>query len=80
VTRLLALALAIALGLAGCGFGEGEAQEGGADLRVTKDFGNEQIAAKKIDTVHEDESVMRLLQSGSSPIAAQRTGRCTAAT
>jgi uncharacterized protein DUF4430 len=63
VTRLLALALAIALGLAGCGFGEGEAQEGGADLRVTKDFGNEQIAAKKIDTVHEDESVMRLLQS-----------------
>jgi len=63
VTRLAALALAIALGLAGCGFGEGEAQEGGADLRVTKDFGHEEVAAEKIETVHEDESVMRLLQS-----------------
>jgi len=63
VTRLAALALTIALGLGGCGFGEGDAQEGGADLRVTKDFGHEQVAAEKIDTVHEDESVMRLLQS-----------------
>ena len=65
MTRLAALALTIVLGLGlgGCGFGEGEAQEGGADLRVTKDFGHEEVAAEKIDTVHEDESVMRLLQS-----------------
>ena len=63
MTRLAALALTIALGLGGCGFGEGDAQEGGADLRVTKDFGHEQVAAERIDTVHEDESVMRLLQS-----------------
>jgi Domain of unknown function (DUF4430) len=55
------LLLGVCLG--GCGFGEGEAQEGGADLRVTKDFGHEEVAAEKIDTVHEDESVMRLLQS-----------------
>jgi uncharacterized protein DUF4430 len=63
VTRLAAVALAVALCLGGCGFGEGEAQDGGADIRVTKDFGHEQIAADTIDTVHEDESVMRLLQS-----------------
>jgi len=63
VTRLAALALTIVLCLGGCGFGEGEAQDGGADIRVTKDFGHEQLAADKIDAVHEDESVMRLLQS-----------------
>jgi hypothetical protein len=63
LTRIAALALTIALSLSGCGFGEGEAQEGGADLRVTKDFGHGEVAAEKIDTVHEDESVMRLLQS-----------------
>lgn len=63
MTRLAALALLLSVFLGGCGFGEGEAQEGGADLRVTKDFGHEEVAAEKIDTVHEDESVMRLLQS-----------------
>ena len=63
MTRIAALALTVALCVGGCGFGEGDAQEGGADLRVTKDFGNDEVAAEKIDTVHEDESVMRLLQS-----------------
>ncbi len=63
MTRVAAFALTIALCAGGCGFGEGDAQEGGADLRVTKDFGHEEVAAEKIDTVHEDESVMRLLQS-----------------
>jgi hypothetical protein len=59
------LALLIALccvGLAGCGFGEGDEQEGGASLRVTRDFGHEQLAADEIEAVREDETVMRLLQ------------------
>ena len=63
MTRVAAVAVTIAICLGGCGFGEGDAQDGGADIRVTKDFGDEQLAADKIDTVHEDESVMRLLQS-----------------
>ena len=61
--RAAALALIVAVGLGGCGFGEGEEQEGGAELRVTRDFGHEELAADKLDTIHEDETVMRLLQS-----------------
>jgi len=57
------LALLIAAWLGGCGFGEGEEQEGGAELRVTRDFGHEELAADKLETIHEDETVMRLLQS-----------------
>jgi hypothetical protein len=63
VTRLAALALFVALCVAGCGFGAGDEQEGGAELRVTKDFGHEELAADDLETIHEDESVMRLLQS-----------------
>jgi hypothetical protein len=63
VTRVPALALIVAVCLGGCGFGEGEEQAGGADLRVTIDFGHRELGADKIDTVHEDETVMRLLQS-----------------
>jgi len=51
------------LGLAGCGFGEGEARDGGAELRVTRDFGREQLAANSVETIREDETHMRLLQS-----------------
>jgi uncharacterized protein DUF4430 len=58
-----ALALALAVCFGGCGFGEGEEQEGGAEIRVTKDFGHEQLAADELDTIHEDETIMRLLQS-----------------
>ncbi|MFL6030025.1 MAG: DUF4430 domain-containing protein [Gaiellaceae bacterium] len=60
--RLAPLALFVALCLAGCGFGAGDEQEGGAELRVTKDFGHEQLAADDLETIHEDESIMRLLQ------------------
>lgn len=63
MTRVAALALAAVIALAGCGFGEGEAQDGGAELRVTKDFGHKELGANEIETVHEDETVMRLLQS-----------------
>jgi hypothetical protein len=57
------LVIVAALALGGCGFGEGEEREGGADLRVTTDFGHREVGAQKLDTVRDDESVMRLLQS-----------------
>lgn len=61
--RLVALAVVSAICLGGCGFGEGDEQEGGAKLRVTKDFGHEELAADDLATIHEDETIMRLLQS-----------------
>ena len=63
MTRLAALALFVALCSAGCGFGAGDEQEGGAQLRVTKDFGHEELGADDLATIHEDETIMRLLQS-----------------
>jgi hypothetical protein len=63
VNRLAALASLLCLSLAGCGFGEGDELEGGASLRVTTDFGHRELGADEIDTVREDETVMRLLQS-----------------
>jgi hypothetical protein len=59
---LAALALAASL-LAGCGFGAGEEQEGGAELRVTRDFGHEELGSATVDTLREDQTVMRLLRS-----------------
>ena len=59
--RLAALTAAFAA-LAGCGLGEGEAQEGGVELRITRDFGREQLSASRVDRLPEDQSVMRLLQ------------------
>jgi hypothetical protein len=61
VRRLAALLLCAAA--AGCGVGEGEEQEGGASLRVTKDFGHEELGADELETIREDQTVMRLLQS-----------------
>jgi hypothetical protein len=58
-----ALTVVVCIAFAGCGFGEGEERDGGADLRVTRDFGHEQLAARAVDTIREDETVMRLLQS-----------------
>jgi Domain of unknown function (DUF4430) len=60
--RLALLATLFCTGLAGCGFGEGDEQEGGASLRVTRDFGHEELAAEELETVREDQTVMRLLQ------------------
>jgi Domain of unknown function (DUF4430) len=60
--RLLAL-VAAGLSLAGCGLGPGAEREGGAELRVTRDFGREAIASKRIERVREDETVMRALRS-----------------
>jgi Domain of unknown function (DUF4430) len=61
---LAALALAgCGLGPAGCGFGEGEEREGGASVRITRDFGHSEVGAVRVARVREDQTVMRLLRS-----------------
>jgi Domain of unknown function (DUF4430) len=59
---LAALAAAAVL-LGGCGLGAGDEQEGGAELRVTRDFGHEVVGSTRLDTLREDQTVMRLLRS-----------------
>lgn len=59
----LALLVALAAALSGCGFGEGAELDGGAELRVTRDFGHRELGVTEVETVREDETVMRLLQS-----------------
>jgi hypothetical protein len=59
---LAALLLAAAL-LTGCGFGAGDERDGGAELRVTRDFGHEELGSARVDTLREDQTVMRLLRS-----------------
>jgi hypothetical protein len=61
--RCAALAIVLVLGVGGCGFGEGDEQSGGAEVRVTTDFGHRELGAEQLETVREDETVMRLLQS-----------------
>src|ERR687896_2763245 len=56
------LAVAASL-LGGCGLGAGEEQDGGAQLRVTRDFGHEVLGAVRLDTLREDQTVMRMLRS-----------------
>jgi hypothetical protein len=60
---LAAVALALVAALAGCGLGPGKERAGGVELRVTRDFGRAQIAAKRVPRVREEETVMRLLRS-----------------
>jgi hypothetical protein len=61
---LAALALAgCGLATAGCGFGEGEEREGGASVRITRDFGHSEVGAARVARVREDQTVMKLLQS-----------------
>ena len=47
----------------GCGLGEGDASSGGATLRVTRDFGRVELGRAHTDSLHEGETVMRLLRS-----------------
>jgi Domain of unknown function (DUF4430) len=65
VIRLAVLfVLAACIAAAGCGFGEGEERGGAAvELRVTRDFGHEELATARIENVREDETVMRMLRS-----------------
>lgn len=63
IARLAALVAGTAVALAGCGLGPGEERAGaGADLRVTRDFGHEQLLARAGLRIREDETVMRLLK------------------
>jgi hypothetical protein len=61
--RALALFAATAVLLSGCGLGPGDEQEGGAQLRVTRDFGHEELGSVRVDTLREDQTVMRMLRS-----------------
>ena len=64
--RALVAALVLAacgLAAAGCGFGQGEEREGGATVRVTRDFGHRELGAARVAHVREDQTVMRLLRS-----------------
>jgi hypothetical protein len=56
-------ASALALSLAGCGLGPGKKLSGGAELVVTKDFGQSQLYSARLPTIRKDETVMRLLES-----------------
>jgi hypothetical protein len=61
--RLLLLVPLVAGLLTGCGLGEGEERDGGAQLRVTRDFGHEVLGSMRLDTLREDQTVMRMLRS-----------------
>ena len=60
--RRVAVLLAM-VALAGCGLGEGKELSGGAEVRVTRDFGRVELGAARVTRVHEDQTVMRLLRS-----------------
>jgi hypothetical protein len=60
---LVAVVLACTLAGAACGLGEGEERDGGATLRVTRDFGRTLVGAARVERVLEDQTVMRLLRS-----------------
>jgi hypothetical protein len=65
VKRLAALVcLVLSIAAAGCGLGEGEERGGAAvEMRVTRDFGHDVLGTARIDSVREDETVMRMLRS-----------------
>ena len=62
MTRIAALLAALLL-LGGCGIGPGEEREGGAAIRITRDFGHKEVGATRTKTLREDQTVMRLMQS-----------------
>ena len=59
-----AFLLAVALVLTGCGLGAGEQRQGGAELRITRDFGQQRLAVEKVARVREGQTVLRALRSG----------------
>ena len=61
--RILAALAAAAALASGCGLGPGDEREGGAQLRVTRDFGHEELGSARLDTLREDQTVMRFLRS-----------------
>ena len=74
--RSAALASLLAMAsLAGCGLGPGKERAGGAELRVTRDFGNELLKADRVEKVREDQTVMRLLRAGGNDVKVRYGGR-----
>jgi hypothetical protein len=63
VTRAVAVALASLCALAGCGLGPGDAKKGGAELRVTRDFGRVTLTTARMAALRPSDTVMRFLQS-----------------
>ena len=61
--RRVAATLLAALLLAGCGIGPGEQRSGGAQVRVTRDFGRTQLHAASTKTISDGQTVMRLTES-----------------
>ncbi len=61
--RVLAALAAGAALLSGCGLGPGDERDGGAQLRVTRDFGHAELGSARLDALREDETVMRFLRS-----------------
>jgi hypothetical protein len=63
VLLVLAAVACSALGAPACGFGEGAERSGGAQLRVTRDFGRVLLGTAREPRLREDQTVMRLLRS-----------------
>ena len=62
--RRLALALVAVVALAGCGVGPGKKLSGGgAQLDITRDFGQQQLYTTSVPEIRKDQTVMRLLES-----------------
>ena len=71
-----ALLLLVACSLQACGFGPGETQEGGgAELRVTRDFGSQLLDSASTDEVREGDTVMRFLRSNDPDVKTTYGGR-----
>ncbi|MEA2478727.1 MAG: hypothetical protein QOJ07_649, partial [Thermoleophilaceae bacterium] len=63
-TALLGVLAVLVAALAGCGLGPGKAKDGGAELRVTRDFGQTEIGRPaKRTKLRDSDTVMRFLQS-----------------
>jgi Domain of unknown function (DUF4430) len=57
------LALLLTLASAGCGLGAGDEREGSVQLRVTRDFGRTELGSARLESLREDQTVMRFLRS-----------------
>jgi uncharacterized protein DUF4430 len=51
------------LAVAGCGVGEGEERERGAELHITRNFGQLRLGFERVERVREGQTVMRFLRS-----------------
>src|ERR671922_80263 len=58
----VALLLSALTAPAGCGVGAGGERDGGAELRITENFGRERLGSAREDKLREDQTVMRLLR------------------